>query len=431
MGFPIKNILTIIIALGACPFSLTSAFTTSRTPITKPTLHSSGTRLEKKYHEARLKQESMRKTSSTALFNMPKGNIPIRIDQPLLAPELCRRSTSALWKCFFTVFVSDAFKTACLAFIIAFGISFFSKYVKSASKLPFPLSTIANCYKLVRGRAILFLERFKDKTEGVPMEFDPIVADGWGVCTLTSKMRVGRSKFMQYDFSLPQTNNMLNLALGQQLSMCCLDKRENVSKGEYYVFSDRNQLGTFSILAPDAINSSAQNKDIEIEVGKDSANFAKVLKLDLDIGDEVAIKPGIKSLEYKGQYLPVTDMVFFAAGSGIVPVLEQVKTVLPSGTSSVKSLSVIWVNKSERDFDAGMKTLEEEYFKYNTKLAVSCIVYDANKNKLEDNKEVTEALVDFKPGTMAVISGSNTFSEKARQFLIEKGYLKDCICALA
>eukprot|EP00560_Eucampia_antarctica_P003824 CAMPEP_0197834184 /NCGR_PEP_ID=MMETSP1437-20131217/21486_1 /TAXON_ID=49252 ORGANISM="Eucampia antarctica, Strain CCMP1452" /NCGR_SAMPLE_ID=MMETSP1437 /ASSEMBLY_ACC=CAM_ASM_001096 /LENGTH=155 /DNA_ID=CAMNT_0043438693 /DNA_START=802 /DNA_END=1266 /DNA_ORIENTATION=- len=155
-------------------------------------------------------------------------------------------------------------------------------------------------------------------------------------------MRVGRSKFMQYDFSLPQTNNMLNLALGQQLSMCCLDKRENVSKGEYYVFSDRNQLGTFSILAPDAINSSAQNKDIEIEVGKDSANFAKVLKLDLDIGDEVAIKPGIKSLEYKGQYLPVTDMVFFAAGSGIVPVLEQVKTVLPSGTSSVKSLSVIW-----------------------------------------------------------------------------------------
>jgi len=431
MGPSIRKMSTIILAVGLCLFPMSSAFSTFKAPMIQPTILSSKISLERKLHFIGQKQESMNRSYSTSLFNMPKGNIPVRLDQPLLSPELSSRFTSSMWKSFVAMFISDAFKTAILAFIIAFGISFIAKYIKSASKLPLPLQIITNYYKLARGKTLLFLERFKEKTEGEPMEFDPSVSDGWGVCTLTSKAKVGRSNFVQYDFSLPKVNQMLNSALGQQISLCCLDKSQNVSKGDYYLYSDRNQLGSFSILAHDVDTDSSQLKDIEIEVGKEVSHFTKVLKSDLEIGDEVAVKLGINSLSYNGQYLPVTDMVYFAVGSGVVPVLDQLKTVLPSGTSSVQSSSVIWINKIEENFDAGMKTLEEEYFKYNTKLAVSCIVHDAHNDKFKDNKEVTDALPDFKPGTMAVISGLGSSAEKAKQFLIEKGYSKDCICVLA
>lgn len=417
-------------ALGLCLCPMSVAFSALKAPIKQPMFLSSKISLEKKGCFFEQRQENAIRAYSTSLSSMPKGNLPIRIDQPLLSPEFSRRSTSAVWSSLLTMFISDAFKTACLAFIIAFGISFVSKYVKSASKLPLPLRIAINNYKIARGKVLIFLERFKEKVEGEPVEFDPLISDGWGVCTLTSKSKVGRSNFVKYDFSLPKANHILNLALGQQISLCCLDKSENVSKGDFYLFSDRNQLGSFSILAHDVDTNSSQEKDIEVEVGKEVSHFSKVLKSDLEIGDEVAVKPGMNSLQYKGQYLPVTDMVYFAVGSGIVPVLEQVKTVLPAGTSSVQNSSVIWINKSEKDFDVGMKSLEEEYFKYNTKLAVSCIMGDVHKNKFEENKEITDALPVFKPGTMAVISGLGASSEKAKEFLIEKGYSKDCICVL-
>ena len=59
-------------------------------------------------------------------------------------------------------------------------------------------------------------------------------------------------------------------------------------------------------------------------------------------------------------------MLYIASGSGIAPVLDQVKAVLPSGSSSVKSVTVIWVNDKEEDFDAALSCLEDEYFKYGT-----------------------------------------------------------------
>ena len=122
-------------------------------------------------------------------------------------------------------------------------------------------------------------------------------------------------------------------------------------------------------------------------------------------------------------------MVYFTYGLGIVPVIEQVKAVLPSGSSSVKGVSVIWTNKDEEDFDIAMSTLEDEYFKYSTKLAVSCII-DDTKNELSDNKEIEDSLQPFSPGTMAVVSGPKSFCEKAQAYLISKDYPDDCICIL-
>lgn len=153
------------------------------------------------------------------------------------------------------------------------------------------------------------------------------------------------------------------------------------------------------------------------------------MRKDLEIGDEVALQPGPTTLNYKGQYLPVTDMVYFASGDGIVPVIDQVRSVLPQGSSSVKGVSVIWTNEDEEDFDIALSDLEDEYFKYTTKLAVSCIISDPDE-PLDRNDEVDDAVPSFKPGTMAVVSGSKTFVSSAKAVLINKGYPENCICDL-
>lgn len=154
------------------------------------------------------------------------------------------------------------------------------------------------------------------------------------------------------------------------------------------------------------------------------------MKQELKVGDEVAVQPGPRKLAYRGQYLPVTEMVYFAVGVGIVPVLEQVRAVLPSGSSSVDNVSVIWVNEDTKDFDVTSEQLEKEYFKYDTKLAVSCIVEKLRTNDIETNQEITAAIPDFRPGVMVVVAGPEQVAEKARAYLIQQGYPEDCICKL-
>ena len=147
------------------------------------------------------------------------------------------------------------------------------------------------------------------------------------------------------------------------------------------------------------------------------------------IGDEIAIKPGKSFLQYNGKHIPVTDMVCVTSGLGIVPIVDQVKSISPKGTSSVKTMSVVWINENRSDFDLAMDELEKEYMKYSTKLAVSCIMDDLTK-PLDNNREVEEAVPYFNAGTMAVVSGPKRFADTAKAYLHRKGYPDDCICVL-
>ena len=156
-----------------------------------------------------------------------------------------------------------------------------------------------------------------------------------------------------------------------------------------------------------------------------------VLRNELEPGDEVAIKPGKSHLTYGGQHVPVTDMVYLTSGQGIVPILDQIRATSPKGSSSVKVSSVIWMNDKRDDFDLAMDDLEAEYMKYSTKLAVSCIMDDsASSGTLEGNREVEEAVPYFNPGSMAVVSGPKMFADKAKGYLMKRGYPQDCICVL-
>ena len=159
-----------------------------------------------------------------------------------------------------------------------------------------------------------------------------------------------------------------------------------------------------------------------------------MLENELKIGDEVAIRPGSNTLQYQGQYLPVTDMVFLVYGSGVVPIIDQVKSILPSRSStSVKNISVIWVNGDSTSFDLAFGQLEREFYKYNTKLDVSCCLESvlSSDKGLEEYQDIVQSVPDFVPGTMAVVSGPNDFAEKGNAYLqSRRNYPEDCICTL-
>lgn len=282
---------------------------------------------------------------------------------------------------------------------------------------------------LLNGRWQAMIESIRGRTEpvGMPMPFDDTDGEGWGVCTLRSKRVLGKTSFIRYDFDLPHSDYVLPLELGQKIEMCCLDAEDNVAKGDFYVYQpDRKaQPGVFSVLAPN--RSPQENSNV---VGDATADLVSVLKTDVRVGDEIALKPGATKLDYKGQYLPVTDMVYVAFGIGIAPVLEQVRAVLPKGVSSVKSVTVAWINDETKDFDVNSEVLEKIYYKYSNRMAVSCIVENFNKKSMSDSVEINEAIPDFSPGTMAVVSGPPGLAQKAVDFLEDRGYPSDTICVL-
>lgn len=157
-----------------------------------------------------------------------------------------------MWKSILAVLLSDVFKTAVLAFCIALAVSILSKGSKSASSIFQPLvRSVTHGYKYTQGQIVKLRERFvNNEPEGEPLEFeDAGDGDEWGVCTLASKKPVGKSQYIQYDFNLPRPDNTLQLALGQQVTLCCLDEDENVAKKNYFLYSPKNTMGSFSILA--------------------------------------------------------------------------------------------------------------------------------------------------------------------------------------
>jgi len=169
------------------------------------------------------------------------------------------------------------------------------------------------------------------------------------------------------------------------------------------------------------------------------STFTETLRNELRPGNEVAIKPGKSHLTYHGQHAPVTDMVYIAAGLGIVPVLDQIRAIAPRGASSVYTASVVWLNEKRGEFDLAMDDLEAEYMKHPTKLAVSCVLLEntgeggregAVGGPWEGHQEVEEAVPYFDAGTMAVVCGPTQFSEGARGYLMRRGYPEDCICVL-
>mmetsp|Transcript_6103 Transcript_6103/g.7094 ORF Transcript_6103/g.7094 Transcript_6103/m.7094 type:complete len:445 (+) Transcript_6103:123-1457(+) len=355
----------------------------------------------------------------------PMADLAVRLDEPILSSKIYRGFP--VWKSSIGGIVAYVFKTALIAFLVALTFALVTKLPSLfIGKLKPFAQSLSHGYKVSRGRVLRVFDERRTKNikhpVGIPMDFsdEENATGGWGVCTLSSREEVGRSQFVKYEFDLPLEDNTLDLLLGQQVTLCYLDKREYVAKADYYLSSPRTSKGSFSILVPKIKRDYAIRADEDDNISPDFTELA--------IGDEIALKPGPETLQYRGQYFPVTDMVYFVAGEGIAPVIEQVKSVLPSGSSSVKLVKVVWMNESEKDFDVAQSTLEEDYYKYFKKLDVHCILEDFERNELDDNDEIIANVPRFNPGTMVVISGPRSFVGKAWEFLMETGYPDECIC---
>jgi len=383
---------------------------------------------------SRVTNTALRSTIEPVLAPITTSNLAVSIDKPLLTPiEYGYRSSSPtnIWRSFLAVLLSDVFKTAIVAFLIAAGVTLLSKCLAGGAAATGGGSNIFNniATKLKKFAAVITKStRAKPVDRPVPMPFEG--DGGWGKCTLRSKKKVGTSPFMVYEFALPKPEYNIPLALGQQLDFCCLSSDDDICTGSFYPFevgndSDSIQRGVVKIVVPecDSVEKNAA------QVGMGNSKFIEVLKDELRIGDEIAIKPGKSFLQYNGKHVPVTDMVCVASGLGIVPIVDQVKSISPKGSSSVKTTSVVWINENRSDFDLAMDELEKEYMKYSTKLAVSCIMDDLKK-PLDKNREVEEAVPYFNAGTMAVVSGPKRFAETAKAYLNRKGYPDNCICIL-
>lgn len=179
-----------------------------------------------------------------------------------------------MWKSLLGVLASDVFKMAVVAFCLALALSVMAR---SPSSDDDDDNKAIVLWKTVQGRVSRLRELVSagpNDVEGVPMTFNSTDTEGWGVCSLRSKRRLGKTSFVQYDFDLPRSDNTVQLELGQQLSVCCLDNNSSVAKGEFYLYhGEAPKLGTFSILAP-----NRRPKDNQLEVGKDAANFVRAVR---------------------------------------------------------------------------------------------------------------------------------------------------------
>lgn len=424
----ILQVAATISALGACSSTLAFA-PTQRSLIHKTTTH---LRPEVFGSSSSMANTALRASAEPILAPLSPSNLAVSIDKPLLTPiEYGYRASSPtnIWRSFLAVLLSDVFKTAMVAFLIAAGVTLLSKCFTGAAAASGSSGGFSNILTKLKNffATITKSSRAKPVNRSVPMPFEG--DGGWGKCTLRSKKKVGTSPFTVYEFALPKPEYNIPLALGQQLDFCCLSSDDDICTGSFYPYEVGNesgvsQRGVVRIVLPESDSVEAN----AAQVGMGNSKFIEVLKDEMRVGDEIAIKPGKSHLTYYGK-VPVSDMVCVASGLGIVPIVDQVKSISPKGSSSVKTTSIVWINENRSDFDLAMDELEKEYMKYSTKLAVSCIM-DNLKKPLDKNREVEEAVPYFNAGTMAVVSGPKRFAETAKAYLNRKGYPDNCICVL-
>lgn len=194
----------------------------------------------------------------------------VSLDQPLFPVKPTTTFTSVMMKSVQSLVKSNIFQLAIVAFLLAFSVSMLARATGSGSKVDSFWTSVRNKISRVTDSVT--------KKEGVPMTFDSQANEGWGVCSLRAKKRLGKSSFVQYDFDLPKSDEYIHLDLGQELTLCCLDNTQTVTKGNFYLYhgDQDNKLGSFSILVPN--KTPAENV---YEVGRDTARFVSDLNATL------------------------------------------------------------------------------------------------------------------------------------------------------
>jgi hypothetical protein len=277
-------------------------------------------------------------------------------------------------------------------------------------------------------------------SKGVPMPFQD-VGDGevaWGSSILKAKQPFGNTGFLRFDFSLPRRNYVLPLSLGQTITVSCEDSSGRTTEADFYPFNS-TVAGEFSLLVPPSQHVTYDDDDVVwsekgIETNElKASHVVRMLQHERSVGDKIGIRPGPVKLQYQGQYLPVTNMLYVAAGTGIVPVLDQVQSIFEDAEKSLSrfnGISVVWINENVDQFDGCLDILEQLYEKHKSRLSVTCVVEDLSLHFFADSSEIQAAIPNFRGGTMAVLSAPAAVTRQVNTFLRTRGFPQDTICIL-
>ena len=271
-------------AISALLLSSTLAFSPGQRQLVHKTTHLrpeglGNSRVEHNHVGGRIANTALRASAKSVLSPITTSNLAVSIDKPLLTPiEYSSRSTSPtnIWRSFLAVLLSDVFKTAIVAFLVAAGITLLSKFITDGGVA----SSCSNIYnniatKLKQFAAVLTKSRAKPVDRPIPMPFEG--DGGWGKCTLRSKKKVGTSPFTVYEFALPKPEYNIPLALGQQVDFCCLSSDDDICTGSFYPFevgneSGNTQRGVLKVAMPE---SESVEKNAE-QVGMGNSKFVSV-----------------------------------------------------------------------------------------------------------------------------------------------------------
>jgi NAD(P)H-flavin reductase len=219
-------------------------------------------------------------------------------------------------------------------------------------------------------------------------ESDYVDTTDWNVCTLRKRKALSGG-YQQYSFSLPNPRGVLDLDLGEEVQLCCVDAKDNVVKESVFPLTKSKQRGQFDVIIQ-------QSGDVATD------RFAKALQK-CAVGDELAFKGGQRKLRYNEPADPDTrkdgpiELVTLVASSlGIAPAMKMIRTsVEDSDDTTVDEVEVLWVNQDDNDFvcDDDLSALENKFEKqlYVTRLTEPAL-YDAEADLLT-NEDVLSRLV--------------------------------------
>ena len=238
-----------------------TAFSPSNTPITQKTTtftkgYTKNNDLSIKERTNRVSNLALSAAASSAAIS--PSNLAVSLDRPLLSPvEYTYRApaSKSVLSSFLTVLLSDVFKTALVAFLLAVGVSLVPKFlggstvsvgsgaagssssgeVSGSGSVKNWLSTLTNRIS-TSIQSILPTKSTSTTKKEAYTESMPFTGDGgWGKATFLSKKHIGNS-YTIYEFALPKSYYKVPLALGQTLEFCCLSSNDDICTGSFYLY---------------------------------------------------------------------------------------------------------------------------------------------------------------------------------------------------
>ncbi|KAF8746294.1 hypothetical protein AX14_000085 [Amanita brunnescens Koide BX004] len=155
----------------------------------------------------------------------------------------------------------------------------------------------------------------------------PLVADAWKQFPLVKKSQISHNTAI-YRFKLPNADDVLNLPIGQHVSISAEINGKQVARS-YTPISNQDDHGYFDLLIK------------TYEKGNISRHFAQ-----LSIGDNLSVKGPKGQFNYRPGLVAHLSMI--AGGTGITPMYQVLRAILANPADKT-TVSLIYANVNQED----------------------------------------------------------------------------------